>query len=216
MLEVKGLEASYDNSITYYKYPDFTLDKGKCLAIVGSTGCGKTTLLNSLFNPFFVGRAKYKHFLLLEKDISSYMNNIFNVVSFIPQFSQNALNPCLTISDHIKHMKTKDYNIDNLFKRSMKMLGQLKLEQDVIKKYPHQLSGGMKQRLILMLGFLKQPELVVLDEPSTAIDGITLKVILDFLKTKKTDGISMLIVTHDLGFVKLIADDVMNLDSSLD
>lgn len=202
ILSVEALTAYYEgkNSKKFY-YPDFAIGKGRCLCIKGDTGCGKTTLLKALFKKNFEGKADYKSAQLMGKDIRSYGRDIYRVVSFMPQFSQNALNPSLTVEGHGKDVP--GYNREGF----LEMLASLKLDEDVMNKYPYELSGGMKQRIVMLLGFLKNPSLYVMDEPSTAIDALTLKLISDFLRRMKEKGISILMVTHDFGFSKHIADE---------
>lgn len=208
ILEVKGLQVRYRDDERIYSYPPIVIERGKCLCIMGSTGCGKTTFLNSLFslrsNYVFV----YQRANLLGKDIFSYGKDLYKIISYAPQFSQSSLNPSITVMEHIRDVKSQlkskdqdeDYNL---------LLKSLKLDPNILSKFPHQLSGGMKQRLVILLGFLKKPQLFVFDEPSTAIDPITLSIVLDFLKEKKEEGVSMLMVSHDLGFVRHIGDQVI-------
>ncbi|SCY89001.1 ATP-binding cassette domain-containing protein [Alkaliphilus peptidifermentans] len=205
-LEVNNLKISYRCHNQIYKYPNFTIGKGECLSIMGASGCGKTTLLNGLYNLNFNGRVKYTTAKLFDADIKSYNKKIYEVVSYLPQYSQSALNPSITIKEHIYHIAngiakdSEDY---------LELLQILKLDKDILSLYPHQLSGGMKQRIVLLLGSLKNPQLYVLDEPSTAIDSITLKIILSFLREKKDKGTSMMMVTHDYGFSRLISDEIL-------
>ncbi|SDL01540.1 ATP-binding cassette domain-containing protein [Natronincola ferrireducens] len=210
VLEVKGLTISYKADTTCYRYPELKLNEGECLVIMGKTGTGKTTLLNALFGLAFPGNIIYEKANLLGDDIVKAKKNMYNFISYMPQFSQSALNPCLTIRRHIEDVEKSCPSPTN--NNYIQMLEELKLEADVLDKFPHQLSGGMKQRIVMLLALLKKPKLLVLDEPSTAIDAITLKIILNMLQEKKKEGIAMLMVSHDLGFVVHLADNILKLD----
>lgn len=212
ILEVKKLHISYKGGNKEgFSYPDILLKKGNCLCVKGPVGCGKTTMVNALFSRSFIGSADYVKAELLGKDIGSWGDAIYSVMSYMPQHSQNALNPYVTIGRHIKHIREGNRNTcspDELFDR-------LELEPGITEKYPHQISGGMKQRIVMLLGFLKCPELFVIDEPSTAIDPVTLKVMLDFLQEKKIEGTSMLMITHDSGLAAHMADEVIELKEAI-
>lgn len=211
MLEVRKLHISYKGeSSNCFFYPDILLQGGSCLCIKGPVGSGKTTMVNALFSKSFKGKAEYERAELMGRDIKSWGDKLYSVISYMPQHSQNALNPYITIGKHIKHIQSGNKNICDY----MELLGKLELEAGITDKYPHQISGGMKQRIVLLLGFIKAPELFVIDEPSTAIDPITLKLMLDFLKQKKEEGTSLLMITHDSGLAAHMADEIINLEES--
>lgn len=209
MLEVQKLHISYKGEYsTSFAYPDFLLNKGNCLCIRGPVGCGKSTMVNAMFTKSFRGSTQYDKAELMGTDIKTWGEKLYSVISYMPQNSQNSLNPYTTIGKHIKHIQngnkiTCDYRL---------ILDELELEAGITDKYPHQISGGMRQRVVMLLGFLKKPKLFVIDEPSTAIDPITLKLMLDLLKKKKEEGTSMLMITHDSGFAAHIADEIINLE----
>jgi ABC-type glutathione transport system ATPase component len=211
VLKVSGLHLSYSGNNSSFSYPEFEVLPGECLSISGSTGCGKTSLLNALFQPSFPGKVEYKNALLSGKDIRSYGNQLYKVISYMPQFSQNGLNPMLTIEKQIQAVLTGN-GVVILSSELDSLLIKMKLESRVLRLFPHQMSGGMKQRLVLLLSYLKKPSLMVLDEPTSAIDALTLKVILDFLQDVKGSGTSLLIVSHDTGFTRYIADNSIDLE----
>ena len=168
-------------------------------------------MVNSLFSRGFKGKTQYSKAELLGRDIREWGSRLYSIVSYMPQHSQNALNPYATVGKHIKHVQ--DGNKTTCSYREL--LGRLELEADITEKYPHQLSGGMKQRLVMLLGFLKNPELFVLDEPSTAIDPVTLRLIFDFLRQKKEEGTAMLMITHDRGLAAHMADESIELGGTV-
>ena len=208
VLEVKGLSAGFKgNGGKTFGYPDIFLPKGECLCVKGPIGCGKTTLLNALFSVSFTGTVTYEKADLLGMDINAWGRKKYSVLSFMPQYSQNALNPYVTIDKHIKHIQKGNKNTEH----DIDLLRQLELHSSVKSMYPHQLSGGMKQRVVMLLGFLKKPQLFVIDEPSTAIDPVTLKVMLDLIKLKKSEGVSLILVTHDEALSEHVSDRTIDL-----
>jgi ABC-type glutathione transport system ATPase component len=211
LLSVKGLRLNYSGNSRCFNYPDISVSKGLCTSISGSVGCGKTTLLNALFHLSFPGRIECQEALLLEKRIWEFGDELYRVVSYMPQYSQDGLNPVITIGRQVHAVLTG--NNQTISQEEMQQwLQKLGLEPGILNLYPYQMSGGMKQRLVLLLAYLKKPSLMVLDEPSSAIDALTLKVILDFLIAVKSSGIALLIVSHDTGFTRYIADNSVILE----
>ena len=211
VLEIRKLKISYGpQPCISFAYPDIVLQRGRCLCIRGPVGCGKTTMVNSLFSRSFKGKTQYEKAELLGRDIREWGSKLYGVMSYMPQHSQNALNPYATIGKHIKHIQNGNKSTCSY----RELLGRLELEAGITGKYPHQLSGGMKQRLVMLLGFLKNPELFVIDEPSTAIDPVTLRLILDFLKQKKAEGTTMLMITHDRGLAAHMSDESIDLEGA--
>ena len=212
VLRVIGLEVAYPRSSKRFVYPDIAIAQGRCVCISGSTGCGKTTLLNSLFQPLFQGSVGYSEVLLLGQDIRLYGPGIYRVMSYMPQYAQDGLNPVMTASAQLQTVLNGNRLALNPSEIEQ-ALARLGLKPDILKLYPHQMSGGMKQRLVLMMAYLKKPALMVLDEPSSAIDALTLRFMLDFLKSIKSEGIALMIVSHDLGFTRHIADASITLET---
>ena len=205
ILNVSGLSVQYIQGGRSFDYPDFAIDSGACLGISGSTGCGKTTMLNALFQPSFTGIYDYQKALLAGKDLRSLDHEVSRIVSYMPQFAQDGLNPMLTAGEQARAVLTGN-EISLSDSEIETALRSIDLDSAVLRLYPHQMSGGMKQRFVMMLAYLKRPSLMVLDEPSSAIDALTLGSILSFLQKIKSDGMALLVVSHDLGFIKHLAD----------
>lgn len=208
ILKVNEFKARYHSiNSPWWSYPRLELDKGRCLAIMGKTGCGKTTLLNALFSNSYAGIMEYEVAELMGKDLRAWGRD-YQTISYMPQYAQNGLNPSLTIGEQIELIKkscnTPEVRLDLFFK-------ELGLEKEVSSLYPFQISGGMKQRIVILMGFIKQPKLFIMDEPSSALDYITLDKVLNFLKERKREGTSLIVVSHHLGFVTSIADKVIEL-----
>jgi len=130
----------------------------------------------------------------------------------VPQAALNALNPTMKIVDHF--IETAKYHGLNdrraVIEKAAKLLELLRLEPDrVLPSYPHELSGGMRQRVLIALSMLLDPELLILDEPTTALDVLTQRLILDLLKEIRSRlGLTMIFITHDIATIADLADRV--------
>ena len=124
------------------------------------------------------------------------------------QGAMNSLDPVFTIKDQfIEVLKQHNYEGDSeqLIKDAMKSVS---LDEIVLKKYPHELSGGMKQRVIIAMALLLKPNFVIADEPTTALDVLIQAQIINLLKTLKKEGMSFMLITHDLAVLSEIADKI--------
>jgi ABC-type glutathione transport system ATPase component len=210
LLETENLKIKYRNSTNEFAYPDFMLEKGNCICLTGMSGIGKTTLLNAILKPGFNGYISYKKGLLLDNDILDFDKNKFMDISYIPQFSQDALNPSLKISDQIKIIK-KCNNHSLGDDKITEYINDLKMNTKILDMYPYELSGGLKQRIVLLMGYIKKPKVVFMDEASSAIDYITLESLISFVNKRKCDGIGIFLISHHKGMIKLMADEVIEL-----
>ena len=202
---------------------DFVIPKGKITALVGESGSGKTTLATSLFNclsePGVITAGKVLFngkdgvvdvAALSQKELEKFR---WKNASMVFQGAQSALNPVMTIFQQfqetlIVHNAVKSR--EEALKISRHYLEFVNLDADrVLEAYPHELSGGMKQRVMIAFALLLEPELILLDEPTTALDVITQKYIFELLKKINVElGISMLLLTHDISIVARYADYV--------
>jgi peptide/nickel transport system ATP-binding protein len=204
---------------------EVTLDipEGKITAFVGESGSGKTTLVSSLLQTisspgkvtggavyFYDGDKKIDVTKLNEKEINQFR---WEKVSMVFQASQSTLNPLMTIYDQF--YETAYYHNAITTKEAFdeqltKLFSMVKLDKSrVLKAYPHQLSGGMKQRIMIVFALLLNPKLIILDEPTTALDVITQEYIFNqLLEINHQLGITMILLTHDIGAVAKIADYV--------
>lgn len=202
------------------------IEKGKVTAFVGESGSGKTTLVSSLLSCIsYPGKITGGEVEFIDKDgpinIATLSDKTINnfrweKVSMVFQASQSTLNPLLTIYDQFYetayyHGRIKNEEDKIVFdKKVEKLLDITKLDKRrILKSYPHQLSGGMKQRVMICFALLLDPELIILDEPTTALDVITQEHIFNQLvEINKTMGITMILLTHDIGVVAKIADNI--------
>lgn len=200
---------------------------GESVAVIGESGCGKTTLATSIVqmlsrnaaisNGTVLFRKKGEKEVILNHLSEKEMRKIrWNNIVMMFQASQSSFNPVAKIKTqfidtalaHNPHA-----NVQEVLKRSKELLDLVYLDSDtVLNAYPHELSGGMKQRTLMALSLLLDPELVILDEPTTALDLITQKKILHLLNTlRSSQGFSMMFITHDLGIVTQLADRVVTM-----
>ncbi len=216
MLRVENLSSSYktiDGDVHVLNNVNFTVNDNEIFGIAGESGCGKTTLLNSLYDiieyPLVVdsgrvvleGTKNGNHFSYATGEIrKTWWNNI----SYVPQAAQSVLNPIVRVKtqflDSIPKEDRKKETPAQTLERVALYLKELSLSPDVLEAYPFQLSGGMRQRAIIALATFMAPNLVLADEPTTALDVVVQKGILMMLmRLQKQLKNSLIIVSHDMG-----------------
>ena len=221
-LEVKDLHVHYITDTALVKAVNgvsFSLDKGETLGLVGETGAGKTTtalaLLRLVPNPpgkivggsiFLEGeeRLKYK-----ESEMRKLRGN---KIAMIFQDPMTSLNPVLPVGDQIAEVikfHNKGISLADANKRAAAMLETVGIEAGRMGEYPHQFSGGMKQRVVIAIALACNPDILIADEPTTALDVTIQAQVLSLMKKlKKERGTSMIMITHDLGVVAEVCDKV--------
>ncbi|TEB10982.1 ATP-binding cassette domain-containing protein [Pelotomaculum propionicicum] len=205
IVELRKFKARHGGQAAWFNYPDLELEQGQCVVLMGKTGCGKTTLLNALFQYSFPGEVDYEKAEILGVDWRDRGKNSYGLVSYMPQYAQSGLNPSLTVGEQIDLVRRCCFHpVENPYA----YFEELGLKKDITERYPFEISGGMKQRVALLLGFIKKPALFVLDEPSSALDYITLVKTVNFLKRRKEESCAILMVSHHSGFAAGIADKV--------
>lgn len=228
VLDVNNLETTFtSNKVSYpvIKDIDFKLEKGKILGIVGESGCGKSVTVNSIINLLpnnaEISKGSIDYFdenkkitLNQLKQYGKKFRSIRgNKISMIFQDPMSALNPVYTIENQIVEVLNQHYDLskDEASKKSIEMLRKLGIENPEIriKDYPHQFSGGQRQRIIIAIAMICNPDILIADEPTTALDVTIQAQILDLIdELRKEHGTSVIFITHDLGVIAQIADDV--------
>ena len=221
IIEIKDLVVNYetDSGVVHaVNGVSLSVERGKALAIVGETGAGKTTTALSILQliPDPPGKIRGGQIFLDGEDLFSYserqMEDIRgDKVSMIFQDPMTSLNPVLTVGDQIAeviHIHQKVSKSDAK-KKAEEMLELVGIEGQRANEYPHQFSGGMKQRVIIAIALACNPSLLIADEPTTALDVTIQAQVLELMKElRRKYSASMIMITHDLGIVADTCDNV--------
>lgn len=220
-IDIKDLAVRYttvDGVVSAINGIDLKIEKGKTLGLVGETGAGKTTTALSILRliPSPPGEIVSGSIELEGKNIFDYteleMESIRGKqVSMIFQDPMTSLNPVMTIGDQIAEVIQLHEKIDakGAMEKTKEMLELVGIPGDRYGEYPHQFSGGMKQRVIIAMALVCNPHLLIADEPTTALDVTIQAQVLDLMqKLRIKYGTSMLMITHDLGIVAEVCDEV--------
>jgi oligopeptide/dipeptide ABC transporter ATP-binding protein len=223
LLKIEDLSTFFhteENIVQSVRNVDLTIHKGETLALVGESGCGKSVTALSAMRlvPIPPGRFESGRILFKGKDILQAseveMQDIRgNEISMIFQEPMTSLNPIFTVGDQIMEAIRLHQNKTETQARelALKVLRQVAIPspENRIDQYPHELSGGMKQRVMIAMAIVCQPALLIADEPTTALDVTIQAQILDLLdRLRQETHMSILLITHNLGIVAQYADRV--------
>ena len=216
LLSINGLFCKYPSSngpVYAVDDVDFELDFGESLGIAGESACGKSTLGLSLMKMLSGGKSTGQVIFdgdsLLDIPESQFDDKFrWKKISMIFQGAMNSLDPVFTIEQQFIEI-LKQHNFDgNSNELILDSIHSVNLGDDILKKYPHELSGGMKQRVIIAMALILKPKFVIADEPTTALDVLVQAQIMNLLKNLKKDGMSFMMITHDLAVLSEIADKI--------
>ncbi|KUO94993.1 ABC transporter ATP-binding protein [Ferroacidibacillus organovorans] len=224
LLEVRNLKTHFISRTSRVRAVDgvdFSVERGKVLGIVGESGSGKSMTSLSIMRlvPGPQGQIVDGEILLDGKDLLKLtereMTNIRgNQIGMIFQEPMTALNPVLKVGEQIGEVLTRHRGMNKAEARKhavelLKNVGFPRAEQ-IVNEYPHQLSGGMRQRAMIAMAMACQPTLLIADEPTTALDVTIQAQVLDLMRElKDRTGTAIIMITHDLGVIAEMADDMV-------
>jgi peptide/nickel transport system ATP-binding protein len=222
LLEINHLHTGFRFGDEYFNAVDdvtLTLNENEVLAIVGESGSGKSTLATSIvglhdrLNTQIKGEILYRGSNLLENTEAQFNKIRGNDIGMIFQEPLGSLNPVMTVQDQISEtlLYHSDMNKVQRVARVEELLTQVQIPNPkrVMKQYPHELSGGMRQRVVIAIALANKPDIIIADEPTTALDVTVQAQILDLMNDIQDEtGSGILLITHDLGVVAQTADKV--------
>lgn len=201
----------------------FEVRPGECLGILGESGSGKSMTVKSVLglldkNFQVSGSAIFDGQDLLKETKEELRRLRGSRITMVLQNPMTCFDPLYRIGNQMAETFAThtSWNAQEILSRCLEILDQMRIRngEEVLEKYPHQLSGGMLQRIMIGIAMALQPELLIADEPTTAIDAITQYEILEeFIRIKKQKNTAMLFITHDLGAISKVADRILVMNS---
>ena len=223
LLEVQNLQTHFFTSAGIVKAVDgitYDVDEGETVAVVGESGCGKSVSALSILRliPDPPGRVVGGHIKFLDKDLATLSDEEMrhvrgNQIAMVFQEPMTSLNPVLTIGLQLTETLQQHLGLtkDEADERAFELLEKVGISDGRrrLKQYPHHLSGGMRQRVMIALALSCNPKLIIADEPTTALDVTIQAQILELMKNLTRElGVALIVITHNLGVVARYADRV--------
>jgi len=226
LLSARGVNVAYEpvrgQRIWSVRDVDLDLAAGEFVGLVGESGCGKSTLgyaLTRMLRPparLLGGRIEFAGTDISTLDGEQLRRQRRNGFALVLQSGMNALNPVRSVAHHFQDVlraharPDEDWKRAAVHERGAELLGKVRLEPDVLGRYPHELSGGMRQRVSIALALALQPKLIVFDEPTTALDVVVQHAVMETIQElQRANGFTALLISHDLGVVLEATDRIL-------
>ena len=217
VIDISDLSVRYrtsDGDVHALEDIEFKLEKNESIGIAGESACGKSTLGLSIIGMIqgenlISGKIRFDGQSLLDMTTSKFDENIrWKEISMVFQGAMNSLDPVYTIRQQF-HEILKEHNFEGDSDKIIDdAVRSVRLDSSVLKKYPHELSGGMKQRAVIAMALLLKPKFVIADEPTTALDVLIQAQIINLLKDLKKNGMSIMLISHDLSILSEVAEKI--------
>jgi len=216
-IEISDLSVDYKTShgnIHALENVEFQLEDGESIGIAGESACGKSTLGLTIIRMLqggniVSGKITFSGESILDMSDSKFDGSIrWKEISMIFQGAMNSLDPVFTIKQQFDDLLKQHGFGDNADKITRDAISAVNLDYSVLKKYPHELSGGMKQRIVIAMALLLKPKFVIADEPTTALDVLIQAQIVNLLKNLKKNGMSLMLISHDLAILSEVAEKI--------
>lgn len=214
LLDVRDLTIEYETdrgTITAVSDVSFTVDRGEYFGLAGESGSGKSTIIKSIMGGLdpnghiASGEVYYKDYALHELSEQELNQHIrWNEISWIPQSSMNSLDPLMRVSEQAVNIadRNSDRSEEEALARFAELFEMVGIQESRIHDYPHQFSGGMQQRAIIALALFLDPELIIADEPTTALDVLMQdQIFAHLVSLREQSDTSAIIVTHDISLI---------------
>ena len=216
-ISIENLTTRYNTSkglVHALEDVSFSIENGESIGIAGESACGKSTLGLSIIRmitngKIFSGKIEFDGKSLLNVSDSNFDNDIrWKEISMVFQGAMNSLDPVFSIEHQFEEVLSQhDFQGDSK-KLILDSLASVNLDESVLKKFPHELSGGMKQRVVIAMALILKPKFVIADEPTTALDVLIQAQIVNLFKQLKKDGHSFMIISHDLAVLSEVAEKI--------
>jgi len=216
-IKISDLSVDYKTSygnIHALENIELELKDGESVGIAGESACGKSTLGLTIIRMLqggniVSGKITFNGESILDMSDSKFDGSVrWKEISMIFQGAMNSLDPVFTIKQQFDDLLKQHGFGDNADKITRDAISAVNLDYSVLKKYPHELSGGMKQRIVIAMALLLTPKFVIADEPTTALDVLIQAQIVNLLKNLKKNGMSLMLISHDLTILSEVAEKI--------
>ena len=212
VISLKNITAAYGNKDVLMHF-NLEIARGEFVMLIGTSGCGKTTalkLMNGLLRPK-EGSVVVNGNDLSRTDLTALRRNLGYVVQ------ETGLFPHLTIEKNISYVADLSRKKDGkaIQNRVTQLLQLVELPEEIRRRYPDELSGGQKQRLAIVRALAMEPDMMLFDEPTSALDPEMVKEVLNVIKSLTESGMTIVIVTHEMGFAREVSDRVFFIDNGI-